>query len=331
MVYQPAMAAVTSGASDVRQAQQSRSGEVVLRTNNLTKQYGVRKAVNNLNLEVHRGEIFGFLGPNGAGKTTTIRMALGLITPTAGTIDMLGQNLTMNRAQILPRVGALIETPALYLYMSGRDNLRALGAVLGGVPERRIDEVLELVGLRSRQKDRVRTYSLGMKQRLGVGMALLQDPELLILDEPANGLDPAGIVEMRDLMHRLVAEGKTVLISSHLLTEVQQICTHIAIIRLGSLVRQTTVEDLVSNHGELSVKLERTQEALALIQQQPWGRTARLDGNDTITTTIPSGRGRDLNLFLVNAGFVPDTIMPATNDLEQIFLQLTGTTSGDIK
>jgi ABC-2 type transport system ATP-binding protein len=215
--------------------------------------------------------------------------------------------------------------------MSGRDNLRALGAVLGGVPERRVDEVLELVGLRSRQKDRVRTYSLGMKQRLGVGMALLQDPELLILDEPANGLDPAGIVEMRDLLHRLVAAGKTVLISSHLLSEVQQICTHVAIIRLGSLVMQTTVEDLVSGHGELSVTLDNAREALALMKQQPWGQTARLDGSDTIIATIPSGRGRDLNLFLVNAGFAPDSIAPARNDLEQVFLQLTGTTSGDIK
>src|ERR1700730_2016430 len=172
----------------------ARTGEVALRTINLTKQYGQRLAVNNLSLEVRRGEIFGFLGPNGAGKTTTIRMALGLISPTAGSVEILGQNVVTERARILPRVGALIETPALYLYLSGRNNLRAVGSALGGVTRARIDDVLEVVGLQNRQKDRVRTYSLGMKQRLGVAMALLQDPDVLVLDEPANGLDPAGIV-----------------------------------------------------------------------------------------------------------------------------------------
>src|SRR5712692_3413350 len=157
-------------------ANRSRAGDVVLRTRDLSKQYGKRLAVNNLNLEVQRGEIYGFLGPNGAGKTTTIRMALGLIAPTAGSVEMLGQDVAAHGGRILPRVGALVETPALYLYMSGRDNLRAVGSVLGGVSAERINEVLELVGLRMRQRDRVRTYSLGMKQRLGVAMALLQDP-----------------------------------------------------------------------------------------------------------------------------------------------------------
>src|SRR5437660_9748313 len=225
------------------------TGDIVLRTNNLTKQYGKRIAVKNLNLEVNRGEIFGFLGPNGAGKTTTIRMALGLIAPTAGSVEILGHDIATHRARILPRVGALVETPALYLYMSGRNNLRAVGSVLGGVPDERIDAVLELVGLRARQKDRVRTYSLGMKQRLGVAIALLQDPDILILDEPANGLDPAGIVEMRDLMHRLAAEGKTVFISSHMLSEVQQICTRVAIINLGKLISESSIEELISGRG----------------------------------------------------------------------------------
>src|SRR5947209_11907423 len=164
------------------------SGEVVLRTRNLSKQYGKRLAVDNLNLEVHRGQILGFLGPNGAGQTTTIRMALGLIAPTSGSVEILGRNIATHRAEILPRVGALVETPALYLYMSGRDNLRAVASVLGGVPAKRIDAVLELVGLGLRAKDRVRTYSLGMKQRLGVAMALLQEPDVLILDEPAMAL-----------------------------------------------------------------------------------------------------------------------------------------------
>lgn len=312
-------------------ASRTRSGDVVLRTRNLSKRYGKRLVVNNLNLEVYRGEIFGFLGPNGAGKTTTIRMALGLIASTNGSVEILGQDIATSGSHILPRVGALVETPALYLYMSGRDNLRAVGSVLGGVPEKRIDAVLELVGLRARQRDRVRTYSLGMKQRLGVAMALLQDPDVLILDEPANGLDPAGIVEMRDLMHRLAAEGKTVFISSHLLSEVQQICTRVAIINLGELVTESSIEELTNRHGEFAVTVERPEEALALIEMQPWGKGAHLSSNGTLITPAPLGRGRELNLFLVNAGFVPDTIAQSTQDLEQVFLRLTNSGSGEIQ
>ncbi len=301
----------------------TRAGDVVLRTNNLTKQYGQRLAVNNLNLEVHRGEIFGFLGPNGAGKTTTIRMALHLIAPTAGTVEILGQDIGAHAARTLPRVGALVEQPALYLYMRGVDNLRAVASVLGGVPDARMDYVLDLVGLKDRANDRVKTYSLGMKQRLGVAMALLQDPELLVLDEPANGLDPAGIVEMRDLMRRLSAEGKTVFISSHVLTEVQQICTRVAIINLGRLVTESTVEELTSGHGEFEVTVEQPNEALALIRQQPWGAAARLE-DGALVTPAPNARGRDLNAFLVGAGFVPDALAVHTIDLENVFLKLTG-------
>src|SRR5205085_1769711 len=175
------------------------------------------------------------------------------------------------------------------------------------------------------------TYSVGMKQRLGVAIALLQDPEVLILDEPANGLDRAGIVEMRDLMHRLSATGKTVLISSHLLSEVQQICTRVAIINLGKLVTETSVEALIHGQGEYSVKLERGEEALAAVKAQSWGHNARIATDGTLVTPAPEGRGRDLNLFLINAGFAPDTLTPATQDLEQIFLQLTNGGSGDIK
>ena len=306
------------------------SGEVVLRTRHLSKQYGKRIAVDDLNLEIRRGEIFGFLGPNGAGKTTTIRMALGLIAPTAGNVEILGKDGITQRAQVLPRVGALVETPALYLYMSGRDNLYAVGSVLGGVPKARIDAVLELVGLSVRQKDRVRTYSLGMKQRLGVAMALLQDPDVLILDEPANGLDPAGIVEMRDLMHRLSAAGKTVFISSHLLSEVQQICTRVAIIHLGKLITESSIKELTKVDGEFAVTLERAEQVLAIIQAQAWGKDARIDTSGALITLAPGGRGRDLNLFLVNAGFAPDTITQSTQDLEQVFLRLTNGGLGEI-
>ncbi len=309
------------------------AGTVVLRTRGLSKKYGARMAVDQLNLDVYRGEIFGFLGPNGAGKTTTIRMALGLITPTSGTIEVLGQNLSEHRAQVLPRVGALVEQPALYLYLSGRDNLRAVGSVLGGVPEERIDEVLDLVKLRGRDKDRVKTYSLGMKQRLGVAMALLQDPELLLLDEPANGLDPAGIVEMRDLMRSLAAAGKTVFISSHVLTEVRQICTRVAILNLGKLITETTVEELVAGRGQYVVQLDpaSVEPALALVRQQSWGGNASVNAAGALVTFAPGGRGRDLNVFLVNAGFAPDTLSLETHDLEQVFLNLTNSANGETR
>lgn len=307
------------------------TGEVALRTINLTKQYGQRLAVNNLSLEVRRGEIFGFLGPNGAGKTTTIRMALGLISPTSGAVEILGKNVVSRRAEILPRVGALIETPALYLYLSGRNNLRAVGSALGGVPEKRIDAVLELVGLTGRQKDRVRTYSLGMKQRLGIAMALLQEPDMLILDEPTNGMDPAGIVEMRDLVHRLANDGKTIFISSHLLAEVQQICTRVAIINLGQLVTESSVAELTRGQGEFRVTVEQANRALALVRAQPWGRDAHLDSDGALITRSPDNRGRTLNIFLAQAGFVPEMLERPTQDLEQVFLNLTSAGSGDIK
>ncbi len=311
-------------------AAQAVSAPVALRVHGLTKRYGERLAVDHLDLEIRQGEVFGFLGPNGAGKTTTIRMILGLIRPTDGSVQILGEDLVESKAAVLPRVGALVEQPALYLYLSGRDNLRAVTNTLGGVPESRIDEVLEIVGLKGRDGDRVRTYSLGMKQRLGVGMALLHDPELLILDEPANGLDPAGIVEMRDLLRQLAAQGKTVFISSHVLTEVRQICDRVAILSKGKLVTVADIDSLIGSHGAFRVTFEpgRAAEALALAHRQLWGAQARLDSDGALISSAPGGWGRELNLFLVNAGFAPETIAPYSEDLEAVFLRLTGE-SGD--
>ena len=295
----------------------------VLRTLGLSKSYGKRLAVDKLDLSVEHGELFGFLGPNGAGKTTTIRMALGLIAPTGGSVEILGREVRSRRSEVLPRVGALVESPALYGYMSGRDNLRAVGDVLGGVPERRIDEVLETVSLKGRERDRVRTYSMGMKQRLGLAIALLNDPDLLILDEPANGLDPAGIVEMRDLLRELARAGKTVFISSHVLTEVQQICTRVAIINHGKLVRVAPVAELIQAPGEFEVKVDSPAVLLEALRRQPWGTDARSD-DGLVITGAPDGRGRSLIKFLVDGGYSPDAVSPRHRDLEDIFLSLTG-------
>lgn len=307
----------------------AQTNAVVLRTHDLTKQYGTRVAVKQLNLEVRSGEIVGFLGPNGAGKTTSIRMLLGLITPTSGRVELFGRDLASERALLLPRVGALVETPALYLHMTGYENLRAVGAVLGGVSRQRIETVLEQVGLQARQKDRVRTYSLGMKQRLGMGLALLNNPDLLILDEPANGLDPAGIVEMRDLMQQLASAGKTIFLSSHFLGEVQQICSRVIFINQGQLIADKTVAELTRGHGEYEVQLERSQEALALLRQQPWGGSARLDKNGKLITPAPQGSGRELTAFLTQAGFLPESLAPATQNLEEVFFSLMNTPKGD--
>src|SRR6202790_2402858 len=296
-------------------ASPARSGEVVLRIRNLSKLYGKRLAVNNLSLDVRRGEIFGFLGPNGAGKTTTIRMALGLIAPTGGSVEILGQEVRSHRAQVLPRVGALVESPALYGYLSGRDNLRAIGDLLGGAGEKRIDEVLETVSLKGRDRDKVKTYSMGMKQRLGLAMALLNDPDVLILDEPANGLDPAGIVQMRDLLRDLSAAGKTVFISSHVLTEVQQICTRVAIINHGKLVRVAPVHDLLQSSGEYEVKVDAPAELVALLHRQPWAQQARVE-DGLVITAAPEGRGRNLIKFLVDNGQAPDAVSERQKDLE---------------
>jgi ABC-2 type transport system ATP-binding protein len=294
-----------------------------LRTIALSKSYGRRLAVDKLELEVERAELFGFLGPNGAGKTTTIRMALGLIAPTGGSVEILGREVRTHRAEVLPKVGALVESPALYGYMSGRDNLRAVGDLLGGVREQRIDEVLDIVSLKGRDRDRVKTYSMGMKQRLGLAIALLNDPDLLILDEPANGLDPAGIVEMRDLLRDLARSGKTVFISSHVLSEVQQICTRVAIINHGKLIRIAPVAELLQAPGEFEVKVDAPADLIAALRRQPWGQDARSEDGMVITNG-PDGRGRTLIKFLVESGYSPDAVSPRQRDLEDIFLSLTG-------
>jgi ABC-2 type transport system ATP-binding protein len=296
--------------------------DTVVSTHQLSKSYGERPAVRDLDLEVRQGEVFGFLGPNGAGKTTTIRMMLGLIRPTAGTVEILGRDVQSDGGRVLPRVGALVEAPALYLYLSGRDNLKAFAGVLGGVPGQRLEEVLDLVGLAGRQRDKVRSYSLGMKQRLGVATALLNDPDLLVLDEPANGLDPAGIVEMRDLLRQLAAGGKTVFISSHVLAEVQQICDRVAIIDQGRLARVAGVAELVGGHGEFLVRLEDPAAALALVQTQPWGSSARLE-DGALVTMAPNRRGRELMQFLAAGGHWPDVVRERQQNLEEIFLSLT--------
>lgn len=276
------------------QAQATPVNEIILQTRGLAKAYGKRLAVKGLNLEVTRGEVFGFLGPNGAGKTTTIRMLLNLIKPTFGEVRLFGELLNQQSAgHLLPRVGALIEQPAFQAYLSGRDNLIAVGGYTGGVDLKRVDEVLGIVGLGERGKDRYSTYSLGMRQRLGVGAALLTDPELIILDEPGNGLDPAGIVEMRELIRRLAQMGKTVFVSSHILAEVRQMCTRIGIVRSGQLIATGPVDELMRSTSHWEVEVAHPEEVSRVLAQVPVLRSLTIE-RGVIVINAPTVHGRDI-------------------------------------
>ncbi len=236
----------------------------VLRLQDLTKHYGDVRAVENLNLEVYEGECFGFLGPNGAGKTTTIGMILGLLWPTAGTVEVLGQRVTPAHLAPLRQVGALVGAPGFYPYLSGRENLRLLARLYPEVDDARVDEVLEQVGLAGAARRKVKGYSTGMKQRLGLAAALLHRPRLLVLDEPTNGLDPVGMVEVRDLLRRLTRQGITVFLSSHLLHEVEQVCDRVAILHRGRIVAQGPVDALLAERRDLEEVFMRAVQASAL-------------------------------------------------------------------
>jgi ABC-2 type transport system ATP-binding protein len=292
-----------------------------IETRGLTKRYGDMVAVDNLDLLVEEGKIFGFLGPNGAGKTTTMRMMLGLIRPTSGEARVLGMDIGTQLPEILARTGSIIENPTFYPYLSGRDNLRAV-ARLTGVSEGKIPEILELMDLTEAANRKFKTYSLGMKQRLAVGAALLNDPDLLILDEPANGLDPAGIVEMRDLMKRLKHQGHTVLISSHVLHEIEQICDRIAILNHGRIVVQGRVEELLHSHDRLEIRVQSPDEAASILTSLSWVRSVNRQG-DRLSVDAPLERAAQINATLAESGLYASEIRPREESLEQYFLDVT--------
>jgi ABC-type multidrug transport system ATPase subunit len=292
---------------------------LVIETRALTKRYGEAiVAVDTLELRVRRGEVYGFLGPNGAGKTTTLRMLLGLVRPTSGTATVLGAR--PGSPQGLARIGAMVEAPAFYPYLSGRDNLRVL-ARYAGVAEERVEAVLGEVGLSARAADRSATYSLGMKQRLGVAAALLKDPQLLILDEPTNGLDPAGMAEMRTFIRALGTGERTVVLSSHLMGEVEQVCDRVGVIRDGSLVAEGTVDELRGRAG-LRVRAEPLAEAARLIGALPdIDHLTSTDG--LLNVTVDSSQAATINRVLVQAGIAVSELSVQQASLEDVFLELT--------
>jgi ABC-type multidrug transport system ATPase subunit len=296
------------------------SATPLVETRDLTKRYGRQiTAVDRLNLAVRRGEVYGFLGPNGAGKTTTLRMLLGLIEPTSGAARVLGQE--PGSPASLTGVGALVESPAFYPYLSGYDNLNVVSRY-AGVPRRRIREVLETVELSGRAKDKFKKYSLGMKQRLGVAAALLKDPELLILDEPTNGLDPKGMADMRALVRELGSGERTVLLSSHLLGEVEQICDRVGVIHKGILVAEGTIAEL-RGEGGLLVRAEPFEEARQIAERLEGVEGVRVVDGMLRLATDP-GSAAEINAKLVSAGLRVSELRPAEQSLEEVFLELTG-------
>jgi len=296
------------------------AAEQAIETRDLSKVYGKSiKAVDRLNLTIRRGEVYGFLGPNGAGKTTTLRVLLGLIRATSGSATVLGR--VPGDPESLSRVGSMVEEPAFYPYLSGRDNLRVI-ARLAAVPEEGVDAVLAEVDLVDRAGDRFKTYSQGMRQRLGVAAALLKDPDLLILDEPTNGLDPAGMSEMRALVRRLGSGDRTVVLSSHMLGEVQQVCDRVGVIARGSLIAEDTV-DALRGKGSLLVRAEplatareRAERLLGPKRVQVSKGTLRLDSDVAEAAVI--------NRELLRAGVAVSELRPIERTLEDVFLELTG-------
>jgi ABC-2 type transport system ATP-binding protein len=311
--------------SQVPRAAPATLQERVVETRGLTKHYGNSiVAVDGLELNVNRGEVYGFLGPNGAGKTTTLRMLLGLIRPTAGTARVVGAK--PGSPASLMKVGAIVESPAFYPYLTGYDNLRLL-AIYCGVPLKRVDSTLEEVELTPRARHKFSTYSMGMKQRLGVAAALLKEPELLILDEPTNGLDPQGMADVRNLIISLGKGHRTVLVSSHLLGEVEQMCTRIGVIRKGKLVAEGTIDEL-RGAATLTVRAAPSDKAREVLEKGAGAENVKVIADGSFSLKVDLRHTAEINRHLVEAGVAVTELHADERSLEDIFMELTGTEGG---
>jgi ABC-2 type transport system ATP-binding protein len=302
--------------------------ELAIKTSSLTKQFGSQKAVSSIDLSVPKGSVFGFLGPNGSGKTTTIRMILGLAAASKGDIELLGHPIPKELEHALPKVGALVEGPAFYPYMSGRNNLIRIDSAdrnsMSGTRKQRVDAALERVGLTNAAKKKVHAYSLGMKQRLGLANALLKPREILILDEPTNGLDPQGTREVRNLIRSLAAEGITIFVSSHLLSEIEQLCSHLAVMTAGKIVAQGSLAELRNeSQTRLVLKADRIDELVDFLKVQ--GLTKLSLKPDRVVAPVPTDFDvANLNQLLVKKKFMVSEIRLEQPSLEEYFVNLTG-------
>ena len=301
------------------------NGDKIIEINSLTKDFKDLRAVNSLNLNVFEGDVFGFLGPNGAGKSTTIRMLLSLIKPTEGSIKLFDKTLEKNRIEILKRIGAIVEKPDFYGYLSAYKNLEILGKISGKeISKKRIMEVLEVVGLSKRYKSKVKTFSHGMKQRLGLGQALLHNPDLIILDEPTTGLDPQGMKEIRDLiLHLSKVEKKTIFLSSHILHEVELVANRMIIINKGTTKVEGYVQDLL-NAKKLKVSFEVNDEekTISLLAQSDWKNKLESNAKTVFMFSLENDEIANLNKYLVENGIAVSAVIP-TRSLEDYFLKIT--------
>ncbi len=298
--------------------------QIAIVTQGLTKQYKNITAVNSLDLTIPKGTIYGFLGPNGAGKTTTIRMLLGLVAPSRGTLSVLGYDVEKHRDKIAQKIGAIVETPAFYNYLSGEENLRVLAYSSNlSLTSKEINVLIDRVGLIGRGKDKVKNYSLGMKQRLGIAATLLSNPEVLFLDEPTNGLDPAGTVEMRNLISELGAENRTIFLSSHLLNEVEQICSDVVIIKQGEKKLEGKISNLLAHTKGFSIKTSSVTQALSILQQYP-KLQPQLDNDGWLSVKAQANDIPSVISTLVYANIGIYQVIERRNTLEELFLELTG-------
>ena len=300
------------------------AAEYVIETHGLTKRFGSRTVVKDVELRVPRGVAFGYLGPNGAGKTTLIRMLLGLTPANGGTMTIRGLPVPKQRAEALARVGAIVDEPRFHGHLTGRENLGIVAAARGRESFGRIQTVIERVGLGHRADDRVRTYSMGMRQRLGIARCLLSDPELLILDEPMNGLDPAGILEFRHLIHSLVAEGRTVMLSSHLLDEVEKTCDFVAIVDRGEIVAQGPLDEMRGDdQPRVLIGVDQLDIARQLLEAVPGVAEVRVEDGLLHLALTDLDLIPELNRRLVEAGIAVRRLEPVQASLEQRFLAIT--------
>jgi len=297
--------------------------EEIMHTEGLRKQYGQIEAVAGLDINLYAGEVFSFLGPNGSGKSTTVGMILGLVKPTAGRALCFGNDMATHAWPTLRRIGAMIEAPAFYPYLSGYDNRKVITIALGDIPETRVEETLELVGLTERGHSPYKTYSLGMKQRLGIASTLVRNPDIVILDEPTNGLDPAGTREVRELIPKLAQQGRAVFLCSHLLREVQEVSDRVAIVQRGKLVAEGRVNDLLGRGQFLRLRANN-MDALAreLSSIDFVTEVNRVDG--FFRAKAPIEKAGTLNQMLVEKGVYLSELTPWQQELEDYFLELTG-------
>lgn len=294
--------------------------DIILETHGLKKYFGKVRAVDGVSLRVRYGEVYGFLGPNGSGKTTTIGMIMGLLHPTAGRVSLFGESVTPSNTQALQRVGAIVGGPSLVPYLSARLNLELLARLTTDLPPGRIDEVLDLVGLASEADRRAGKFSTGMKQRLGLAMCLLHEPELLILDEPTNGMDPMGMHEIRNLLSRLSDRGVTVFLSSHLLHEVEMICDRVAILKKGVIVAEGEVSTLRGESEVVKVRVNSPTEAVGVLQSLAGHREIHSNGSYLTVTGVSS---QEVISHLTSHGVIPSEVTSGGTDLENIYLELT--------